>query len=570
MFISSDVTGGSIIIYLVLLLFCISSSAYSSGNYGIDIGWDPGLENGIPEKSITANVQDYGAVGDGITDDYPAFIEAINSVTDSGVIIIPEGDYLLKNMIEIEKPVILRGEGTGKTRLLIEHYTHAFEIITYQRGEWTNIDSGYEKGSNELIVEDPSEFKKNAYVEIQQENDPELMYTLDSWNAGWAAGARGQIAQVVEVDGNKIIIDKPLRLDYYAEFNPQIRTQGFVENVGFEDFSIKRLDTSDAHMFYYKNAAKCWIKNIHSMLASKSHVSVNTGYRLEIRDSFFDDATNWGGGGHGYGVELGYHTTDTLVENNVFKHLRHSMMVHVGANGNVFGYNYSIEPESEGSWTPCDISLHGHYPNNNLFEGNIIQELDISDYWGPSGPNNTVFRNRIESEGINIEDSSNYQNIIGNEIVKGNIEWDTDDRYPHLIDPETLLIHGNYVEDSLQWDESISSRVFPCSYYLTDKPDFYGNMEWPSTGADKLMGSNPARERYLGNDIPDAGNKTGDLNNDKLVDSIDLTIFRRYILGIKSLSSEIKQIADFNNDTFVDSIDFSLLRRYLIGVIDKL
>ena len=104
------------------------------------------------------------------------------------------------------------------------------------------------------------------------------------------------------------------------------------------------------------------------------------------------------------------------------------MMVHIGANGNVFGYNYSIEPYQNegGNWTPCDISIHGHYPYANLFEGNIVQEITVADYWGPAGPGNTFLRNRVEKEGITLEDSSNYQNFIGNEIIKGGLVWDTD------------------------------------------------------------------------------------------------------------------------------------------------
>ena len=38
------------------------------------------------------------------------------------------------------------------------------------------------------------------------------------------------------------------------------------------------------------------------------------------------------------------HTTGTLAEDNIFDSLRHAMMVQTGANGNVFGYNYSANP----------------------------------------------------------------------------------------------------------------------------------------------------------------------------------------------------------------------------------
>ncbi|HOV25383.1 MAG TPA: glycosyl hydrolase family 28-related protein [Pseudobacteroides sp.] len=493
-----------VICFIMIWAHVPCSNSYSADVYGKEIFWNPGVSGGIPDKPFEADIKDFGAKGDGVTDDAPALKAAIDAVKSGGKVRIPSGKYLVKSMITISKPVILKGEGKDKTELLIDHASNAFEIITYKRGTWQNIISGYNKGSTELIVDNASSFTPGVYVEIQQTNDADVMYTLQEWNQGWADGAVGQIARVLSVKGNTITIDEPLRFNYKKELNPIIRTQGFAENVGFEDFSIKRLDTADANIFYFKNAANCWIRNVHSMLARKAHVSVTTGYRIEVRDSFFEDATDWGGGGHGYGVELGYHVTDCLVENNIFKHLRHSMMVHLGANGNVFGYNYSIDPyQSEGgNWTPCDISIHGHQAYANLFEGNIIQEINIADYWGPAGPDNTFLRNRIESEGVYIEDSSNYQNIIGNEFAKGNINIDTDSRYPHKVDPSTLIMHGNYINGKISWDINIPSQTIPNSYYLKSKPLFFGSIEWPSIGADKLNGTIPAKERYLGNTVP--------------------------------------------------------------------
>ncbi|MFZ5985627.1 MAG: dockerin type I domain-containing protein [Bacillota bacterium] len=565
-----------VLIALVILVMLTGVSfeyVHGANVFGQEITWNPGVEEGIPNKPVTANVMDFGAKADGVTDDYPAFDAAIKSVADGGAVIIPAGNYLIKSMITLSKPVVLRGEGPDKTHILVNHSSNAFEILTYKRGQWTKLTGGYTRGSTNLFVEDTTPFKPGAFVEIQQDNDPAVMYTLPLWNAGWSDGAVGQIVRVASVEGNTITIDEPLRVDYNALLNPVIRTQGFAEHIGFEDFSVKRLDTSDTNMFYFKNAANCWVKNVHSMLPRKAHVSVNTGYRIEVRDSYFEDATDWGAGGHGYGVELGFHVTNCLIENNIFKHLRHSMMVHIGANGNVFGYNYSIEPyqNESGDWTPCDISIHGHYPYANLFEGNIVQEVDVADYWGPAGPCNTFLRNRIESEGIDIEDSSNYQNFIGNELVEGNISWDNDPRYPHRIDPATLLIHGNYINGSIQWDSNITDLTIPASYYLKSKPAFYGSMQWPSTGADKLNGTNPARERYLGNTTSPVPFKYGDVNGDGLVDSTDLTLLKRYLLRIISEFPHPDGIkaADVNGNGAVDSTDFAIMKRYLLGIINS-
>ncbi|TYQ16653.1 UNVERIFIED_CONTAM: Endopolygalacturonase [Acetivibrio alkalicellulosi] len=551
--------------FVLLLSFLLIGGSISTGMSTIDqYIWNPGIEGGIPDVSNWINVVDFGAKGDGITDDYEAFKSAILSATDGGVL-IPKGTYFIKSKLTFDKPVVLKGEGIDKTHLLIDHNSNAFEIITYKRGRWTNLTDGYTKGSTQLVVEDASSFRTGQYVEIQQDNDHDVMYTLPTWNVGWASGAVGQIAKVVSVEGNTIKIDEPLRHHYNKALNPIIRTQGFAEYVGFEDFSVERIDRSDTSIFYFKNAANCWIRNVHSKLARKCHVYVNTGYRIEIRDSFFDDATNWGGGGHGYGVQLGFHATNCLVENNIFKHLRHSMMVQLGSNGNVFGYNYSIEPYQSGggNWIPADISLHGHHPYANLFEGNIVQKVAVADYWGPAGRGNTFLRNRIEAEGIRIEDSSNYQNFVGNELVKSDILWDTDSRYPHMINPDTILMHGNYINGSVIWDESIDSQTIPDSYYHKTKPSFYGALSWPSTGSDRLNGTNSARERYLSKGI-----LYGDLNGDNLVNSTDCVLLRRYLLEIISEfpCENGLMAADMNRDGKINSIDYVLLRRHVLGI----
>jgi hypothetical protein len=200
--------------------------------------------------------------------------------------------------------------------------------------------------------------------------------------------------------------------------SPRIRPQGFVERVGIEDLHIVRLDASDNNTILIKNAAWVWVRGVESEMTFRSHVRMNTVYSCEIRDSYFHHAHDYGSGGHGYGVELANHTTSCLVENNIFSTLRHAMMLHIGANGNVIGYNYSRDWENpHPTWVSADISIHGHYPSNNLFEGNIVQRIDVTDHWGPAGPGNTFLRNGVQTHGLNVRDHSHNQIVIGNVLA---------------------------------------------------------------------------------------------------------------------------------------------------------
>jgi hypothetical protein len=167
------------------------------------------------------------------------------------------------------------------------------------------------------------------------------------------------------------------------------------------------------------------------------------------------------------------------------------MLVQTGANGNVFGYNYSLENHVDEAWTPCDISLHGHWPYMNLFEGNVVQEIDIADYWGPCGPGNTFLRNRVQTEGFDVYDHSHEQNIVGNELGAGqriNIESTV----------TSTLVHGNCLGGVVQWDAAIADHVIPASYYLAAKPAFFGALAWPVAAGCPDTGLIPAQARFNG------------------------------------------------------------------------
>jgi hypothetical protein len=432
-------------------------------------------------------VLDYGADPTGVADSKGAFDAAVAALPASGgVVFVPQGNYRLLSKWSIGKSnVVVRGEGPDKTRLLCAHGDTCIEVITYQRGVWQTLAGGYTKTSTNLLVADGTKFTVGKFAEVQQDNDPSLMYTQPEWNQTWASNAVGQLFEVAGIAGNHVYLRTPLHYDMRADLNPRIRPQGFVTRVGFEDFYIEKLQ-SGQNTFLFRNSAYCWVRGVESYHTRGSHVGNDTTLGNEYRDSYFHHSFSYGGGGSGYGVEFGLHCTDGLCENNVFDMLRHAMMVHVGSAGCVFGYNYSVNPvQGEGEtnlnqgWVPPDISLHGHWAQMNLFEGNVVQEIAIADYWGPMGPGNTFLRNRVAGdaahhEGILLRDHSHGQNLIGNVTP-----WWYDDGTS-----TNTLRHGEDVNGTLVWSAGITNHVIPASYYLNQKPAFFGKSPWPITGSD--------------------------------------------------------------------------------------
>ncbi|GAB4516550.1 MAG: hypothetical protein OHK0046_22100 [Anaerolineae bacterium] len=459
------------------------------------IDWsNAGIPGGIPSPAVAANVKDLGAVGDGVTDDSQAFLNAIESVGNAGggAIYIPEGTYLITQQLRISKSnIVLRGAGSDKTSLKL-NITENSDAISFRRyegyGAFAAVVAGYERGSTTLTVDDPAKFKVGDYIEITQDNAA-WMFTQPQFDKDWADEAVGQMLQVTAITGNNLTIDTPLFLTYSPALNVRARSIREVKYAGIENLHIVRVDPDNAVIMDFRSCVYCWVKNIESEYAFRIHVRLERCYHCEVRDSYFHHAHAYGDGGQGYGVSLNLHTTLSLVENNIFHDLRHAMIMATGAIGNVWAYNYSANALD---WL-ADISLHGHYPSYNLFESNLVQNIQSADQWGPSGPGNTFLRNvseitHLNNQGFRILDHSVDHNLLGN-IIKGDL----------FIDPSVTgtILHGNKVDNVVNWDPNIADRDLPVSLYRTSKPAFYGDMAWPSIGADLQTYDLPARRRYL-------------------------------------------------------------------------
>jgi hypothetical protein len=202
---------------------------------------------------------------------------------------------------------------------------------------------------------------------------------------------------------------------------------------------------------------------------------------------------------------LHFSTTECLIEDNIFKHLRHSMILQAGANCNVFAYNYSKEPY----WTEVnpllpsnssgDMVLHGNYPYLNLFEQNIGQNIVIDNSHGANGPYNTFFRNRAESFGVFFSDATSpSQNIIATEIPNTG--------FPYSVVNYTILgtdhlLLGNNNKGTIV---PAGTEVIPeNSIFYPENPNFVQQAYYAGIGSPNPINSNsnPAQNRFMNNSI---------------------------------------------------------------------
>jgi Pectate lyase superfamily protein len=456
-------------------------------------------------------VTDHGVMGDGTKDDHDAIQALIDNAASPAVLYFPAGTYRIESALDLKSGIVFRGEGSNATHLDFFSDNGCMAIKGRTSGAFVSIQSGLQKGSCQIAVANASEFKAGEGGMIRQE-DIEAVDPTGEWaGSGWVPEyVVGQMVRIVAVNGNTLTIDPPLNFSFSSEQHPEIQPVDYIQQVGIEDLHIKRLNTGTiSNNLNIDYAADSWIKNVESDFTQKYHISISRSLRLEIRECYIHDALSKGDGGQGYGTSLSTYATAILVEDNIFNELRHSMIVQLGVNGCVFGYNYAQRNYSDDGWDKSYISVHGHYPYMNLFEGNIIGMVGIADYWGAAGPGNTLFRNRVMGtdkhedfglyRGITVDDYSHMQNIIGNELVGAQTQI-TFDGYTDRAQGTSrdLIVHGNNVHGTIEWDPAFPDHVLPASFYLSSKPAFWGAMQWPSLGGDMDpgAGSIPAKDRF--------------------------------------------------------------------------
>ncbi len=171
-----------------------------------------------------------------------------------------------------------------------------------------------------------------------------------------------------------------------------------------------------------------WIRGVESAFTRRFHVYL-TGENNTISGCYFHHSINYSDdGGRGYGICLSGNAYKNRIEDNIFKHLRHSMVLQGDAEKNVFGYNFSTDVYANNSgytYNAADLLLHGSTgsakvgPKLNLLESNYVvrSRVDAVTGHGPNGPYNVFFRDYV------IDFFKIYDKILGSneEFKKSNL-----------------------------------------------------------------------------------------------------------------------------------------------------
>jgi len=258
-------------------------------------------EDELPQVPQVATVMDFGAVGDGLHDDSAAFIEAIKAI-DAGAIFIPEGRYLIRQIIQIKKSgVVLRGAGADKSVLLFDktltelqpnwgattngrptsNYSWSGGLLkisgSYQSQELAQVSSPTPRGSKSLSVDNIEGITVGSRIEIYMQDDAHKsltkhLYSSQSGDIHNYSGSRAsQVVEVCNIAGNQLTLNRPLRFDIELRWKPIIRnfkptvSESGIEELGFE-FPNNPYQGHFTELGFnaiaISGVADCWVRNV--------------------------------------------------------------------------------------------------------------------------------------------------------------------------------------------------------------------------------------------------------------------------------------------------------------------
>jgi len=249
--------------------------------------------------------------------------------------------------------------------------------------------------------------------------------------------------------------------------------------------------------------------------------------RFVFRDSYVHHSRSFDTNNNAYGLSLASQTSDSLIENNIVVSLNKNIVLEAAGGGNVIAYNYVDDPRISNSADWMEMGIDGSHlsgPYMALIEGNYTPKIGAAVTHG-NALRNTHFRNWSTGVSIGVPRNSSTHtvqldwgmwdmNVVGNVLAVPNppagsiyepvgvpdYTWEdwiapihvywlggydetqggSESNYDRTV-KQRLLRHGNfdYVTNSLRWDPNVPNHTLPDSLYLTEKPAFFGRLEWP-------------------------------------------------------------------------------------------
>ncbi len=263
-----------------------------------------GYHRGAPLPAAgptAANVRDFGAVGDGVTDDTKA-IQAALDATRNGAVFVPPGRYLISDYITIKQSgVVLRGAGPDRSVLWFPRgldeihprpgrtstgspasgysFDGAFVRLhgDYQATKLARIVGLARRGDHEVEVDTTTGLTvgQQVLVVVREAPDQSLKTHLYCDDPGDIRRGKRldtkMLMQVVAVNGHRVRFDRPLRFETRAAWQPEIRsfrptvTESGIEGIGFAFPATPyrgHFKENGANAIELRQVHACWVSDV--------------------------------------------------------------------------------------------------------------------------------------------------------------------------------------------------------------------------------------------------------------------------------------------------------------------
>lgn len=353
----------------------------------------------IPDVKAAASVKDFGAAGDGKTDDAKAIQAAIDK-TAAGAIEIPAGRYVLGDVVTIRKSgIVLRGAGAGKTIFVIPRsleqirgprpdgkmsaYAFGGAFVMVEGADdgkhLADVVAAASRGERTIIVNNGHAITPGTWVRVRMSADPALgrlihgnLHDAAPKTADEMQHFMNWAARVVAVDGPKLTIDRPLRLDVNPAWGAQIHSFApTVHDVGIEGITFEFAGTVKRDHLYeegfnaieFRGVSDGWVRDVTTIDADNA-INVVSSRFCTFENIVCKTAKRSGVTGH-HALWV-RRTQDCLFTGfKIQTQFVHDLSVEGLAHGTVF---------EKGSGQSLNFDHHRNAPYENLFT-----DLDVGD-----------------------------------------------------------------------------------------------------------------------------------------------------------------------------------------------
>lgn len=247
------------------------------------------------------SVKDFGAVGDGITNDTVAIQAALNSGANR--VFVPAGTYVITATLTIPDNVSLEGDGIGAT--IFDGSSATYANLTSGRhistvgGSWGSLpalSADVNKGDRTLTFASAPSIVPGDVLQIYNPTD----FSFSGFRAAYRAG---EFIRVAKVSGTTVTLQGTLCDSYLAADVDLYKLQG-ATSCNLRGFTLKGLSSGGAVFgINFFNAVDSSIEDVRVYGCSFTQISVNQCFNVQLRGcTGEEDFTTNFGGDYGLGI----------------------------------------------------------------------------------------------------------------------------------------------------------------------------------------------------------------------------------------------------------------------------